>query len=165
VSLLGGAAWITSSGAPSRASHFAKSAVRQDWKDIAPRRAAIATTPLDTTVVDIIDGLCDRFTEDIHGGPVPVDATRTYPVAAVCAALGVPVGQWPLFARWAADFLDPAALDQLYSHVDVMIADRCAHPGGDLLTELIRLDVDGEGLTVDDLRTIVAVLVAGAEIG
>jgi cytochrome P450 len=134
-------------------------------KHIATRRAAIATTPLDTTVVDIIGGLCDRFTEESHGGPVPGDATRTYPVAAVCTALGVPIAQWPLFARWATNFLDPAALDQLYSHLDVMIAERCAHPGEDLLTELIRLEVDGQGLTVDDLRTIVAVLVAGVEIG
>jgi cytochrome P450 len=40
-----------------------------------------------------------------------------------------------------------------------MIADRCRKPGSDLLSYLIQLEVDGEQLTVDELRAIVACLV------
>lgn len=125
------------------------------------RRLDIATTPLDTTTADIISELCDRFgarrqtaSGDIVGG---------YRVSDVCAALKVPAQEWPLFARWATDFLNPASWEQLYAHLDVMIAQRCITPGDDLLSELMRLEVDGDGLTVDDLHTIVAALLAGID--
>jgi cytochrome P450 len=107
--------------------------------------------------VDIIGDLCDRFTDDAHGG--------AYSVSAVCASLDVPPGEWPLFARWATDFLNPAALQELYSYLDVMIAERCRLPGEDLLSDLIGLDIDGDGLTVDDLHTIVAAVLAGVDVG
>ncbi|MBB2990368.1 cytochrome P450 [Mycolicibacterium iranicum] len=123
------------------------------------------TTPLDTMAVDVLDDVCDRLTAEAFGGSVPPDATRSYPVSAVCSALDVPAHQWPLFARCATDYLDPDAIEQLYWHLDVLIADRCCAPRDDLLSELIALEVDGDGLTVDDLHTIVAVLLAGAELG
>jgi len=44
----------------------------------------------------------------------------------------------------------------------VMIADRCRRSTDDLLAKLIELEVDGEELTVDDIRRFVAALVAGA---
>ena len=47
-------------------------------------------------------------------------------------------------------------------YVDVMIADRCRRSTDDLLAKLIELEVDGEELTVDDIRRFVAALVAGA---
>jgi cytochrome P450 len=63
--------------------------------------------------------------------------------------------------RWAGESLNSKSLDELYAYVDVMIADRCTKPGDDLLSQLIQLEVDGEELTVDDLRMVVAALVAG----
>lgn len=120
------------------------------------RRLDIATTPLGAMAADIIGDLCDGFAEDARGG--------TYCVSDVCSALGVPPREWPLFARWATDFLNPVALDALYSHLDVMIAERCRNPGEDLLSGLIGLEVDGDGLTADDLHTIVAVVLAGVEV-
>jgi hypothetical protein len=105
--------------------------------------------------VDLISDLCDRFADGGHPGTV----------SAVCAALGVPPVEWPLFARWATEFLNPASLEQLYAHLDVMIAQRCRVPGEDLLSDLIALEVNGDGLTVDDLHTVVATLLAGVEVG
>jgi cytochrome P450 len=43
-----------------------------------------------------------------------------------------------------------------------MIAERCRKPTDDLVSRLIQLEVDGEELTVDDVRQFVAALVAGA---
>jgi cytochrome P450 len=43
-----------------------------------------------------------------------------------------------------------------------MIADRCRKPGDDLLSQLIQLEIDGEDLTADELRAIVANLVSRA---
>ena len=82
-------------------------------------------------------------------------------ISAVCEALGVPSRDWPLFARWAAGPSTPMMLDALNHYVDVMIADRCRRSTDDLLAKLIELEVDGEELTVDDIRRFVAALVAG----
>ncbi|MCW2565418.1 MAG: hypothetical protein JWQ31_3978 [Mycobacterium sp.] len=88
--------------------------------------------------------------------------TRQNSIAAVCEALGVPRQDWPFFFRWATEPLTPQALDALYQYVDVMIADRCRRSTDDLLAKLIELEVDGEELTVDDIRRFVAALVSGA---
>ena len=88
--------------------------------------------------------------------------TRQNSIATVCEALGVPRPDWHLFSRWAAGPLTPKARDELYHFVDVMIADRCRRSTDDLLAKLIEPEVDGEELTVDDVRRFVADLVAGA---
>ncbi|WP_099039632.1 hypothetical protein [Mycobacterium neglectum] len=90
-------------------------------------------------------------------------STRRATTAAVCDALGVPQKDWPLFYRWADTPLTPNAADALHQYVDVMIADRCRRPADDLMTKLIALEVDGAELTVDDIRSFVATLVAGPD--
>lgn len=90
-------------------------------------------------------------------------STRQASTAAVCEALGVPEKDWPLFYRWAAEPLTPKALDTLHQYVDVLIADRCSRPADDLMSELIALEVDGVELTVDDIRSFVATLVARSD--
>lgn len=89
-------------------------------------------------------------------------STRQATTAAACEALGVPQTDWTLFYRWAATPLTPKATDELHHYVDVMIADRCRRSTDDLMSKLIELEVDGEALTVDDIRNFVAELVAGA---
>lgn len=89
----------------------------------------------------------------------PSRATRRDSIAGLCARLGVPGKDWHLFGRWASESVNPKALDELYAYVDVMIADRCRKPGTDLLSELIQNGIEGEELTVDDMRAIVATLV------
>ncbi|MGZ5379811.1 MAG: hypothetical protein ACXWD8_18000, partial [Mycobacterium sp.] len=89
--------------------------------------------------------------------------THQNSISAACEALGVPPEDWQLFARWATGPLTSKKLDELYSYVDVMIADRCRRSTDDLLAKLIELEVDGEELTVDDIRSFVAALVTGAD--
>jgi cytochrome P450 len=93
----------------------------------------------------------------------PMRTVRRHSIQGVCAQLGVPHKDWHLFRRWVGESLNSKALDALYAYIDVMIADRCRTPGDDLLSELIQSGIDGEELTVDELRAIVAVLVSGAE--
>jgi cytochrome P450 len=86
--------------------------------------------------------------------------TRQNSVAAVCEVIGVPRKDWPSFSRWGAGPMTPKALDELHHYVDVMIADRCWRPTDDLLAKLIQMQVDGEDLSVDDIRNFVVALVA-----
>ena len=82
----------------------------------------------------------------------------------VCVQLGVPAKDLHLFKRWAAKPLTSKALDQLYYYVDVMIAERCRKPGTDLLSQLIEAGIEGEDLTVDELRAVVAALISRAAV-
>jgi cytochrome P450 len=88
--------------------------------------------------------------------------TRQTTTAALCDALGVPQQDWPLFYRWAAAPSTPKTTDELHHYVDVLIADRCRRPADDLMSTLIEVEVDGEALTVDDIRNFVEGLIAGA---
>ena len=93
----------------------------------------------------------------------PLRTVRRSPIEGVCIRLGVPRKDWSLFRRWAGGSLNSKALDALYAYVDVMIAERCRTPGTDLLSQLIEAGINGEELTVDDLRAIVADLVSRAD--
>jgi len=92
----------------------------------------------------------------------PPKAGRTRPIAEVCAQLGVPPKDWHLFGRWAGKSLTSKELDALFAYTDVMIAIRCRKPGNDLLSQLIETGVDGEDLTDDELRAVVAAMVSRA---
>jgi cytochrome P450 len=92
----------------------------------------------------------------------PRTRATTTPISGICRALGVPNQDWHLLQRWADGCLTPKALDEMHAYVDVMIADRCRKPANDLLSHLIQVEVDGNELTVDDIRMLVAALVAGA---
>lgn len=74
------------------------------------------------------------------------------------SALGLPTGGWVQVACWA-DEADEFALEALGSHIDVMVAARCASPADDLLSDLIAAEVEGDGFTADELRAIVIALV------
>ena len=88
------------------------------------------------------------------------NATQPTSVRAVCARLGVPSADWDLMAHWAAELGTHRTHDALDFYVDVMIADRCAHPTDDLLSELISTGVAGLDLTADEIRLAVAAMLA-----
>jgi hypothetical protein len=90
--------------------------------------------------------------------PTHVNETRS--VKAVCARLGVPGADWNLLAQWAAELGEHRTHDALDFYVDVMVADRCAHPTDDLLSELIRTGVAGLDLTADEIKLAVAAMLA-----
>jgi cytochrome P450 len=106
------------------------------------------------------------------------------PVRIISELLGVPVEDHPRFAGWSArlahslqpDFgLDPAAAkaraeaaavagDEFAVYFRELIAIRRARPAGDLLSEMIAAEDEGERLTEDELiATCVLLLVAGHE--
>jgi cytochrome P450 len=89
----------------------------------------------------------------------PLTTVHDHPIGSICVLLGVPREDWHVFGRWARTLPTAKALDELHAYVDVMIADRCRQPGDDLLSELIRAGIDGEDLTVDELRAVVVALV------
>lgn len=70
------------------------------------------------------------------------------------AALGVPSCDWLRIAQ-RLDVPGRRGWDALGSYIDVLVADRCRCPGEDLVSDLVAVDVDGHGLTAEQIRSIV----------
>ena len=96
--------------------------------------------------------------------PRPAGIVTAGPMSIVCELLGVPLNHRLLFRRWADDLTNPKTLDALHAYIDLMITDRCCKPAGDLLSQLIQLDVDGEDLTFDEIHQLVTALLAAADL-
>ncbi|AKK27383.1 hypothetical protein [Mycobacterium sp. EPa45] len=75
-------------------------------------------------------------------------------IGELCTRLGVPDDDRVLFWRWADELPSRAAVDELNSYVDILIAEQCRRPADDALGRLIEL-----GLTDDEIRRSVAALV------
>jgi cytochrome P450 len=135
-----------------------------------------ATPRLRTTIVDIITGLVDRHSA--HGRcDVVTDIARQYPIPVICALLGAPPEDWELFSSWTDDILKAfswnaaketsailTAWDALDTYIDDMLAHRRHALTDDLISELIRAEDDGDRLSADELRMLVAaLLLAGTD--
>lgn len=119
----------------------------------------------------IVAGLVDRFAD--RGSADLVDELALlFPVYVIAELLGLPRGDVPQFTSWAVDtiliFYNPdkalAASKALAGYISEQIADRRAHPGDDMISQLIEAEVDGLRLNEQELINFVRVLLpAGAE--
>ncbi len=135
-----------------------------------------ATERLRSTVIDVIDQLVDRHTA-AGRCEVVTDIARQFPIPIICALLGAPSEDWELFSDWTDDIFKVfdwnvaeherailAAWDELDAYIDVMVANRRETLTDDLLSDLIRAEDDGDRLSADELRMLVAgLLMAGTD--
>ncbi|MDM4718528.1 cytochrome P450 [Micromonospora sp. WMMA1363] len=151
------------------------------------RLAAGAFTPrrigaMRAVVTAQADALVDVIVERARAGE-PVDFMSEFayplPVGVICALLGVPAADRPLFRRWAGDLtgvLEPeitaeelAVADrgavELSGYFGELIAARRRAPTDDLTTALVQVhDADGDRLSGEELlANLVVLLVAGFE--
>jgi cytochrome P450 len=129
-----------------------------------------AAERLRTACIDVITELVDRHSAVGHCDMVH-DIARQYPVPIICALVGAPSEDWELFARCADDLskafgcnvaADESAIlrawEQLDAYLEQLIARRRRSLGDDLISELIRVEEDGDRLTHDELVNLVAIL-------
>jgi cytochrome P450 len=123
-----------------------------------------------TACVEVIDELVDRSSAAGRCDMVH-DIARQYPVPIICALVGAPRDDWELFSGWADDlskaFGDNAAAEetailrawgQLDAYLEDLIARRRHTLTDDLVSELIRIEEDGDRLNHDELVNLVAIL-------
>jgi cytochrome P450 len=141
-------------------------------KAFTPRAAERLRATCTDIIGDLIDshafnGRCD----------VVADIARQYPIPIICALLGTPREDWHLFSAWADDIFkvfdwnvvnDEAdimrAWRALERYVDEMVASRRDALTDDLLSDMMRAEVDGDRLTHDELVTLAAtLLMAGTD--
>lgn len=134
------------------------------------------TARLQTTVIDTINELVDRYAADGQC-EVVTDIARNYPIPVICALLGAPPDDWELFSDWTDDIFKAftwdvaahadvivTAWDGLDAYIDDMVARRRTSLTDDLISELIRAEDDGEKLNAAELRMLVAgLLIAGTD--
>ena len=141
--------------------------------ECSPREAAAR---LRTVIVDVINELVDPLTAT-GTCDIVADVATQYPIPIICALLGAPRQDWRLFSEWADDIIKgflwnaaddtPVVLrawDALDAYIDDMVAHRRNALTDDLVSELIRAEGDGDRLTHDELRMLVAsLLIAGTD--
>lgn len=135
-----------------------------------------STGRLRATIVDVITELVDRHSPRGRCDVV-TDIAREYPIPIICALLGAPPEDWELFSDWTNDIFKVfswnaaegapailAAWDELDAYIDNMAAQRRRSLTDDLLSDLIRAEDDGDRLSTDELRMLVAgLLMAGTD--
>ncbi len=102
---------------------------------------------------------------------IVAEIARPYPVPIICALLGAPREDWHLFSRWTEDVSKAfgvnvaeestvilRAWEQLESYVEDLITARRQCLTDDLLSDLIRVEDDGDRLAHDELVNLVAIL-------
>ncbi|MGB2570692.1 cytochrome P450 [Micromonospora citrea] len=143
-----------------------------------PRRIAAMRDVVSAQADELVDAMLARAAD---GEPVDFLADFAYPlpVGVICALLGVPAADRPLFRRWAADLtgvlepeitLDELAVadrgaTELTRYFAALVEDRRRTPADDLTTALVQVhDADGGRLSGDELlANLVVLLVAGFE--
>ncbi len=136
-----------------------------------------AVERLHATIVDVIDEIVEPIGRRGHCDVV-TEIARPYPVPVICALIGAPREDWEQFALWTDEvfkaFTFPFSADdvpgvmrawgELDDYVDDMVARRRHTLTDDLLSDLIRVEHEGERLNGEELRMLVAaLLLAGTD--
>jgi cytochrome P450 len=122
-------------------------------------------------VEPVLDRLLDAIAP-VGRADLVASLTTKYPVQVICGIVGVPLEDHEQFNEWAEAInngpLNPeagtAASLAMIAYLEPLIAARRAEPTGDLLSELVHAEIDGERL--DDARLhgfLRLLLPAGAE--
>jgi cytochrome P450 len=119
----------------------------------------------------IVNGLIDGF---VHRGRADLvrEVTFNYPVQVIARILGLPRGDYPSFQRWAIEITSVAAnwergvaaSASLRDYFAGVMEERRRHPGDDLISELVAVEVDGTKLTDEEIYSFLRLLLpAGVE--
>ncbi|BBX23477.1 cytochrome P450 hydroxylase [Mycolicibacter terrae] len=135
-------------------------------KAFSPRSAARLRSLITDVITDLVELLADSGRCD-----VVADIARRYPTPIICALLGAPREDWQLFSNWiddikkifdwnvgndAPDIL--AAWENLDTYLEKMVVARRANLTDDLISDLIRVEDDGDRLAHAELVMLAATL-------
>jgi cytochrome P450 len=119
------------------------------------------------TIHRLIDGIADRGHSDLVA-----DVTSRYPVQVIAGVLGVPTADYELFQRWGLEIsmgpedyaVSTAASRAMRAYLTPIVEDRKAHPGDDLVSDIVTSEIDGERLSDEHIYGFLRLLLpAGAE--
>jgi cytochrome P450 len=118
-------------------------------------------------VNELIDSFIDRGRADLVR-----EVTFNFPAQVIARILGLPRSDYPNFQRWAVELTSVAAnwdrgvaaSNALRDYFASVMEERRTSPGDDLISELVRVEVDGERLTDEEIYSFLRLLLpAGVE--
>jgi cytochrome P450 len=119
----------------------------------------------------VVNELIDSFIDDGCTDLVRT-VTFNFPVQVIARILGLPREDYPRFQRWALELTSVAAnwdrgmaaSAALRDYFAEVMAERRASPGDDLISDLVRAEVDGEHLSDEEIYSFLRLLLpAGVE--
>jgi cytochrome P450 len=122
-------------------------------------------------VAVVVNELVDSFIERGRSDLVR-DVTFNFPVQVIARILGLPRADYPVFQRWALELTSVAAnwergvaaSEALRDYFADVMEERRAKPGDDLISDLVRAEVDGERLDDEEIFSFLRLLLpAGVE--
>jgi cytochrome P450 len=122
-------------------------------------------------VAVVVNELIDSFVERGRSDLVR-DVTFNFPVQVIARILGLPRTDYPRFQRWALELTSVAAnwergvaaSEALRAYFADVMEERRRHPGDDLISDLVRAEVDGVHLTDEEIFSFLRLLLpAGVE--
>jgi cytochrome P450 len=122
-------------------------------------------------VAVVVNELIDSFAESGSTDLVRT-VTFNFPVQVIARILGLPRSDYPRFQRWALELTSVAAnwergvaaSEALRTYFAGVMDDRRARPGDDLISDLVRAEVEGEKLTDEEIFSFLRLLLpAGVE--
>ncbi len=122
-------------------------------------------------VARVVNELIDDFIDDGHTDLVR-SVTFNFPVQVIARILGLPREDYPKFQRWTLELTSVAAnwdrgmaaSAALRDYFADVMAERRVTPGDDLISDLVRAEVDGEHLTDEEIFSFLRlILPAGVE--
>ena len=137
-------------------------------KAFTPRRVEQLREPIRRTADELLDAIAGQGRADL----IP-DFAAPLPITVICDLLGVPPHDRHDFRAWTDALItpDPArpsaakeAVGSILGFFTQLITDKRAAPAGDLLSALIAVRDDGDGLSEDELMSLAfLILFAGYE--
>jgi cytochrome P450 len=134
-------------------------------------RARVLDQWSDAVIGSCVSELIDAFAGDGHADLIP-QLTFPVPVRVIARILGLPEADWSRFLRLSTELIAVmrnwdravAAGRELRGYFADVIADRRRNPRDDLVSQLIRAEVDGHRLSDDEIYPFLLLLLpAGAE--
>ena len=125
----------------------------------------------DELVALVVNELVDTFIEQGRTDLVR-SVTFNFPVQVIARILGLPREDYPRFQRWALEQTSVhanwerglAASAALREYFVAVVEERRAAPGDDLISDLVRAEVDGERLSDEEVYSFLRLLLpAGVE--
>lgn len=125
----------------------------------------------DTVISPTINMFLDKISP-IGKADLVRDITSRYPVRVICAIVGVPVQDSDQFHGWSEKIntgpLDPEAgmeaSRSMRAYLEPLVESRRSEPQGDLLSDLVHAEIDGQRLTDEKIYGFLRLLLpAGAE--
>ncbi len=128
-------------------------------------RPAVMRRTVESLLVPLAHELLDRFA-DRGEGDLVAEFTRRFPFLVITRFLGIPVADEDRLLHWALKLIeypwDPqgalAASREFTDYLRVLVAERRAQRGEDLVSELAHAEVDGERLTDEEIFSFLRLL-------